>query len=92
MKSDFFPLDDCAIVTPVGLGGEEGRLFTEVLDDMIGVYTQFYNFVRIHKMVKMSLAMAAKITRKLWSMEDIAALCETEAPAKREPYKKAAAT
>jgi hypothetical protein len=59
---------------------------------MIALYTLFYNFVGIHKTVKMSPAMAAGIADTLWSMEDIAALCEAKAPAKRGPYQKTAAT
>ena len=55
---------------------------------MVALYTVFYNFVRIHKTLKMSPAMAAGISKTLWSMEDIAALCEAKAPAKRGPYKK----
>lgn len=55
---------------------------------MIALYTLFYNFVPIHKTVKMSPAMAAGITDRLWSMEDIAALTEPTAPAKRTTYKK----
>jgi hypothetical protein len=55
---------------------------------MIALYTLFYNFVRIHTTLKMSPAMAAGIETRLWSMEDIAMLCETKAPAKRGPYKK----
>jgi IS1 family transposase len=55
----------------------------------LALYFVFYNFVRIHKTVKMSPAMAAGITDTLWSMEDVAALCETTAPVKRWPYKKA---
>jgi len=58
---------------------------------MIALYTLFYSFARIHKSLKVSPAMAAGITDKLWSMEDIAALCEAKAPAKREPRKKAKA-
>jgi IS1 family transposase len=57
---------------------------------MIALYTLFYNFVRIHKTVNMSPAMAAGITGKLWSMEDVAALIDQPAPAKRGPYKKRA--
>jgi IS1 family transposase len=57
----------------------------------LALYFMFYNFVRIHKTVKMSPAMAAGVTGKLWSMEDVAALCEAKAPAKRGSYKKAAA-
>jgi hypothetical protein len=52
---------------------------------------QFYNFVRIHKTLKMSPAMAAGIADTLWSMEDIAKLIEPTAPVKRGPYKKTAA-
>jgi IS1 family transposase len=55
---------------------------------MVALYTMFYNFVRIHKTVKMSPAMAAGITGKLWGMEDIANLMEPKAPAKRGPYRK----
>lgn len=55
---------------------------------MIALYTLFYNFVRQHKTLRMSPAMAAGIADKLWSMEDIAALCEAKAPAKGGPYKK----
>jgi hypothetical protein len=32
----------------------------------------FYNFVRIHKSLKVTPAMAAGVTDKLWTMEDIA--------------------
>ena len=53
---------------------------------MVALYTLFYNFVRHHKTLRMSPAMAAGIADKLRSMEDIAVLCEAEAPAKRGPY------
>ena len=56
----------------------------------VALYFMFYNFVRIHKTVKMSPAMAAGITQRLWGMEDIAALIEPTAPAKRGSYKKQA--
>jgi hypothetical protein len=55
---------------------------------MIAPYTLFYNFVRLHKTVKMSPARAAGIEARLWSMEDIAMLMDRAAPAKRGPYKK----
>jgi IS1 family transposase len=38
---------------------------------MIALYTMFYNFIRIHKTLKMSPAMAAGVSARLWSMEDI---------------------
>ena len=36
----------------------------------------FYNFVRIHKSLKVSPAMTAGVTDRLWSMEDIVALID----------------
>ena len=54
---------------------------------MIALYTLLYNFARIHKMLKVSPAMAAGIADTLWSIEDIATLCEAKAPIKRGPYK-----
>ncbi|MDB5418208.1 MAG: transposase [Phenylobacterium sp.] len=38
----------------------------------LALYFAFYNFVRIHKTLKVTPAMAAGITDKLWSLEDIA--------------------
>jgi hypothetical protein len=69
--------------------------FSKKLDNHIhalALYFAFYNFVRIHKTLKMTPAMAAGITSRLWSMEDIAERIEarrTPAPA-RGPYKKRA--
>ncbi|HEX2554540.1 MAG TPA: IS1 family transposase [Microvirga sp.] len=56
----------------------------------LSLYFTFYNFVRIHKTLKVTPAMAAGVSDRLWSMEDIAALVEAAAPApaKRGPYKK----
>lgn len=58
---------------------------------MVALYTVWYNFVRTHKAHKLSPAMAAGVTDKLWSMEDLAGMIEAAAPApaKRGPYKKA---
>ena len=57
---------------------------------MVALFTIWYNFVRIHKTLRMSPAMAAGVTDRLWSMEDVAGLLEAaEPPAKkRGPYKK----
>ena len=59
----------------------------------LSLYFVFYNFVRQHKTLRMSPAMAAGISDRLWSMEDIVALIDArEAPAKkRGPHKKRAA-
>lgn len=58
---------------------------------MVALYTLWYNFVRIHKTLRVTPAMAAGVETRLWSMEDVARLCEPQVPAKRGPYKKRAA-
>lgn len=57
---------------------------------MVALYTVWYNFVKMHKTLRMTPAMAAGVTDRLWSMEDVAALVEAAAPkaGKRGPYKK----
>ncbi|WP_375456242.1 IS1 family transposase [uncultured Methylobacterium sp.] len=57
---------------------------------MVALYTVWYNFVKMHKKHRMSPAMAAGVSDRLWSMEDVAALVEAAAPAvgKRGSYKK----
>jgi hypothetical protein len=67
--------------------------FSKKLDNHIhalALYFAFYNFCRIHKTLKISPAMAAGITDKLWSLEDIVAKIDEMAPAAkpRGPYKK----
>lgn len=54
----------------------------------LALYYVFYNFVRMHKTLRCSPAMAAKLTERLWTMEDVVALIDAraEAPAKRAPY------
>jgi IS1 family transposase len=54
---------------------------------MVALYALWYNFVRVHKTLRISPAMAAGIETRLWSMEDIARLCEPQAPEKRGVYK-----
>ncbi|MDB5693829.1 MAG: hypothetical protein JWO81_2892 [Alphaproteobacteria bacterium] len=50
----------------------------------------YYNFVRIHKTLRVTPAMAAGVTDRLWEIVDIAKLVEdAEAALKaRGPYKK----
>jgi IS1 family transposase len=67
--------------------------FSKKLDNHIhalALYFAFYNFCRIHKTLRMSPAMAAGITERLWSLEDIVAKIDEMAPAPkpRGPYKK----
>lgn len=56
----------------------------------LALYFAFYNFVRIHKTLRMSPAMAAGITDRLWSLDDIVTKIDAMAPepTKRGPYKK----
>ena len=50
---------------------------------MVLLYTVWYNFVRIHKTLKVAPAMAAEISRTLWSLDGIVDLID----AKAEPSK-----
>jgi IS1 family transposase len=58
----------------------------------LSLYFVFYNFVKMHKTLKATPALSAGITDRLWSMEDIVALIDAEAPkpGPRGPYKKRA--
>jgi IS1 family transposase len=57
---------------------------------MVALYTVWYNWVRIHKMLRVTPAMAAGLSDRLMSMEDVVALIDARegAPKKRGPYKK----
>ena len=46
---------------------------------MVALYALWYNFVRIHKTLRTSPAMAAGIERRLWSMEDVVRLIDEQA-------------
>jgi hypothetical protein len=57
----------------------------------VALHCTFYNFVRIHKSLRVTPAMAAGLTDRLWAMSDIVALLEAQeaadTPKKRGPYK-----
>jgi IS1 family transposase len=59
---------------------------------MVALYTMFYNFVRIHKTLRVTPAMQAGLTAKVWTFEDIVAKIDYYAPPPkpRGPYKKRA--
>lgn len=59
----------------------------------VALHYMHYNFCRIHKTLRVTPAMAAGVTDKVWDVSDIATLIAAqEAPvAKRGPYKKKAA-
>lgn len=42
----------------------------------LSLYFMFYNFIRIHKSLSITPAMAAKLTDRLWTMEDIVSLID----------------
>jgi hypothetical protein len=54
----------------------------------ISLYFMFYNFCKIHKSLRVTPAMEAGISEKLWERYDIVALIPEEAPKKRGSYKK----
>ena len=56
----------------------------------VALHFTYYNFARVHQTLRVSPSMAAGLTDRLWSVEDIVALIDADepAPAKRGPYKK----
>jgi IS1 family transposase len=59
----------------------------------VALHMMYYNFVRIHNTLRMTPAMAAGMTDRLWEIADIVALVEAQdaKPGERGPYKKLAA-
>jgi hypothetical protein len=60
---------------------------------MVALYTVWYNFVRIHKTLRVAPAMAAGVTDRLWNVEKMAEMAEAAAPKPGRPktYRKRAA-
>jgi hypothetical protein len=56
----------------------------------LALYFMFYNWVRIHKTLRVTPAMAAGLTTKLMSMEDVAAMIEAASakPDRPKVYRK----
>lgn len=54
----------------------------------IALHFVYYNFVKQHKTLRVTPAMAAGITKRFMSIEDIANLIPVEAPKKRGSYKR----
>ena len=46
---------------------------------MVALYALWYNFVRVHKTLRVSPAMAEEIETRLWSMEDVVAMIDEQA-------------
>lgn len=57
----------------------------------VALHFVLYNFVRVPRTLRVTPAMAAGLTDRLWEMKDIVALLEAqeavEAPKERGPYK-----
>ncbi len=51
----------------------------------LALYFTFYNFIRMHKTLKCTPAMAAGIAKTLWNMEDVVALIDAQAVAPKRP-------
>ena len=47
---------------------------------MVALYAVWYNFCRIHKSLRVSPAMAAGVSDRLWGMEDLAEMVEAALP------------
>ena len=42
----------------------------------VALHAMYYNFVRIHQTLKVTPAMAAGVTDRLWEMKDVVAMLE----------------
>jgi IS1 family transposase len=54
----------------------------------IALHYMYYNFVRIHRSLRCTPAMAAGVTSRLWEISDIVALLPVPEAKERGPYKK----
>jgi hypothetical protein len=56
----------------------------------LALYFTWYNWVRVHKTLRVTPAMAAGLTERLWTMADIAELVEASLskPGRRGSYKR----
>lgn len=59
---------------------------TEAHHHIVSLYTVFHDFVRVHKTLRFTPAMAARLSQTLWSMTDIVALIDAAAPAENRPH------
>jgi IS1 family transposase len=56
---------------------------------MVAIYAVWYNWIRIHKTLRVTPAMAAEISETVWNWSDIVEMMDkAEEPKKRGPYKK----
>lgn len=56
---------------------------------MVAIYAVWYNWIRIHKTLRVTPAMAAGLTDRLWTLSEIVEMMDADQPErKRGPYKK----
>ena len=56
---------------------------------MVALYTVWYNFIRIHKSLRVTPAMEAGLSETVWDMDDLRIMDErAPKPGPRGPYKK----
>ncbi len=57
---------------------------------MVALYAVYYNFVKVHRTLRVTPAMEAGLTKRVWGFEDIVRLMDDNAPkpGPRGPYKK----
>ncbi len=60
----------------------------ENLEHAVSLHFMHYNFVRIHKTLRVTPAMEAGISDHVWSLEEIASLVPEPVAKPRGPYKK----
>ena len=65
----------------------------ENLEAAVALHFAHYNFVRLHRSLRITPAMAAGVSDRLWSLEELIERIDAMAPAlkPRGPYKKRAA-
>ena len=52
---------------------------------MVALYTVWYNFIRIHKTLRITPAMAAGLSETVWDMEDLVQIIDERAPKPGRP-------
>ena len=52
---------------------------------MVALYTVWYNFIRIHKTLRVTLAMEAGLSKTVWDMEDLVRIMDERAPKPGRP-------
>ena len=52
---------------------------------MVALYTVWYNFIRIHKTLRVTPAMEAGLSKTVWDMEDLVRIMDERAPKPGRP-------